>query len=487
MTLNRRDFIKSSLAAAAAASFPGVWLRAREASALEACESGVNLVILQLDGGNDGLNTVVPLTNGTGSNRTVYDTKRPWLRILPADLAATQIGNDPLRNGQLALHPHMTAFKSLYDSGNLAVILGTHYNKGNLSHEISKSIFYRADPLLAGPGSGWLGRSIENLCAGQPLAVPAVDASSSLTPLFYGNAGVLAFASLTSLSFPTISQLSSSQKAAFKNRFLAAYQEANNSGANYVATLGAAGYAAISKIDDYKTANQGYAVNLNDLRTGSNGGGLFGIAGANQDFSLARQLRMVLALMKGKQPGDQPLGCRIFRVSIGGFDTHSGQGQHIPLSSKSLAEKVADGFRLEDHGRLLHRVDKAIGAFWQDCIDHNLHRNTVIMTFTEFGRRIAENGDVNQDSGTDHGTASPMFVIGPTAAQSSGPAHLVGGMYGAHPELHLPDSAGNPAFQLDFRHVYGEVMNKWLGVSMPNTNSILGAGGFSYSPQGFLV
>jgi uncharacterized protein (DUF1501 family) len=284
-----------------------------------------------------------------------------------------------------------------------------------------------------------------------------------------------------------MSQLNSTQRAAFKSAFLKIYNQASGDGPNFVADLGTSGYSSVSKIDDYNTANQNYATNLNDLRTGSNGGGLFGVSGVSQDYTLARQLRMVLALMKGKQPGDVPLGCRIFRVSIGGFDLHSDSGKHIPLATKSLNQKVVDNFRLEEHGKLLHRLDKALGAFWQDCVNHNLHRNTVIMTFTEFGRRIEENGDANDDTGTDHGTASPMFIIGPTAAQSTGPAHMVGGMYGAYPELDQPDNNGNMQYQLDFRHVYGDIMNKWLGLSLPTTNSILGAGGFAYSPLGMLT
>jgi uncharacterized protein (DUF1501 family) len=488
--IDRRQFLKSALAASAAASFPGIWIRAKEASALEICESGVNFVIIQLKGGNDGINTVIPLTNGSGQNRSIYDSLRPWLRIATGELTPTQIGNDPLHSGNIALHPHMTALKGLYSSNNLAVVLGAQYNNPSLSHDVSELVWYRADPRLTGPGTGWMGRTLDTLCSGQSLAVPAVDAVTELTPLFYGNTSVLAFGSLSSLNFPTGHRLNSAQRTEYKAAFSAVYSQASSGGPNYVSPVGSAGYAAASKIDDYKTASSSQAVHLNDLINGtSNGGGLFSVTGKAQSYGLARQLRMIFALMKGKQPGNVPLGCRVFRASIGGFDTHGSQGQHIPLGSKSIAQKVTGNFSNEAHGRLLHQLDKGIGAFWQDLVANNMHGNTVIMTFTEFGRRIEENGDgpTDSDAGTDHGTASPMFVVGPTAAQSTGPAHLISGMYGAYPELDVPNSDGNMAYQIDFRHIYGDIMNKWLAVSLANTNSILGASGFSYSPQGILV
>ncbi len=486
MDMNRRNFLKSSLVAAAAVSVPGVWLRAREASALEACESGVNFVIVQLKGGNDALNTVFPVSDGTGLNRTTYETVRPWLNIAASEAGPTQIGNDPLHNGALALHPHMTALKDLYDSGNLAVVLGAHYDKPNLSHDMSERIWYRADPQLSGPGSGWVGRAMDDLCVGQSQAVPAVDTMSELAPLFYGATNVLAFNSLSSLSFPTLSQLSSPDKADFKDHFLNLYSLASGE-SGFLAVLGNAGFAAVSKLADYRTANESYAVNLSNLLNGTNGGGPFGLAGTTQSYPLARQLRTILALMKGKQPGDVPLGCRIFRATHSGFDTHSNQGKHVPLGTKSLSQKVAENFPQEYHGRLLHRLDKALGAFWQDCIDHGLHRNTVIMVFSEFSRRIYENGVQTPESGTDHGTAGHMLVIGPTAAQSTGPASLAGGIYGAYPELDQPDANGNVRWQIDFRQVYAEILHRWLGLSQSTTNSIVGAGGFTPSPMGMLV
>lgn len=488
MDFSRRQFLQSALAASAAAAFPAVWLRAREAAALEACEQGLNLVIVQLDGGNDGINTVIPVSDGTGSNRTVYDNVRPYLRISTSELAATEIDQDPLHNGELALHPHMNQIKSLYDQGNVAVILGTHYDNGNLSHDVSNLIWYRADPTLSNVPGGWIGRTMDELCFGQPNAVPSVDVNSKFSPLFFGRTSTLALQRTEDLSLPIPLALSLSGREAerdlFRQIFAEAYQQLTGAH-GFVGNWARSGHSVLSRMEDYRTASYAEAQNLTALFNGAVDHPI--AAPTPQRYGLANALRLVFALMRGRQPGNQPLGCRIFRVGIGGFDTHSDQGGHIPLSQKSLNQKIADGFPGELHGRLLHRVDKAIAAFWADLRSVNLHSNTLIMTFTEFGRRIAENGDHNADSGTDHGTASPMFVIGPTKAEAGpdGP-FVAGGVYGAYPELHLPDRDGNMIHQLDFRHVYGEILHRWLGLSLDTTNSILGAGGFTYRPLDFL-
>lgn len=488
MDLNRREFLKGALAASAAAAFPAVWLRAQEAAALEACEQGLNLVIVQLDGGNDGINTVIPLSDGTGFNRTVYDTVRPYLRIPVSELAATQIDNDPLHNGELALHPHMNCLKALYDQGNVAVILGTHYDNGNLSHDVSNLIWYRADPTLSNVPGGWVGRTMDQLCLGQPNAVPAVDVNSKLSPMFFGRTSTLALQRTQDLTLPTpyvlIPPDRATEREQFRQTLAGVYQQLTGA-SGFAGAWARSGHSVLSRMDDYRTASASGALNLTALLNGAPGHPI--AAPTAQRYGLAYALRLVFALMRGKQPGNQPLGCRIFRVGIGGFDTHSDQGGHIPLSQKPLHRKVEENFPGELHGQLLHRVDKAIAAFWADLQSVNLHKNTLVMTFTEFGRRIAENGDHNADSGTDHGTASPMFVIGPNKWEVEPNSPFVsGGVYGAYPELHLPDRNGNMVHQLDFRHVYGEVMHRWLGLSIASTNSILGSGGFAYMPLHFL-
>ncbi len=485
MRFTRREFLKATVGASAVFSLPGIWLRAREASALEACEQGPNLILVELDGGNDGINTVVPVSDGTGQNRTRYDAARQWLNIAVSELGPTQIDNDPLHNGELALHPHMTGLKSLYDSGNVAVILGAHYANGNLSHDVSKSIWYKADPLLSGVSEGWMGRTIDHLCSGQNMPVPAVDVGRSLNPLFFGQTSTLAFTSVSDLVIPSNPVFTQpEQRQPLEEAFRTVYQELAANAGGFIGSWARAGNAVALRMDAYRSVSSSGAENLNALINGASGHPI--ASPTPQRYGLATALRLVYALLRGAQPGNQPLGCRIFRVGIGGFDTHSDQGRHISLSQKSLHQKVAENFPDELHGKLLHQVDKAITAFWRDLEAANLHRNTLIMTFTEFGRRIAENGNNNADSGTDHGTASPVFVIGPTKAQASTNSFVAGGVYGAYPELHLPDRNGNMVHTVDFRHVYGEIMVKWLGLSNATANQILGSGGFTYQPQGFL-
>jgi uncharacterized protein (DUF1501 family) len=485
MRFSRREFLKASLGASVAVSLPSVWLRAREASALEACEQGTNLILVELDGGNDGINTVVPLSNGSGQNRTVYDTVRRWLNIPVSELGATQIGNDPYRNGELALHPHMNGLKTLYDEGNLAVVLGAHYTNGNLSHDVSKSIWYKADPLLSGISDGWMGRTLDALCTGQRQPVPAVDVGRSLNPLFFGRTSVLAFTNTNDLAIPANPTFQRPEHIQpLEQAFRTIYEQLASNGEGFIQSWAQAGWAVASRMDAYRSVSSSTAANLTALINGADGHPI--ASPTPQRYGLAYALRMVYALLRGAQPGNQPLGCRVFRVGIGGFDTHSDQGRHIPLTEKSLHQKVADNFRNELHGKLLHQVDKAITAFWRDLEAANLHHNTLIMTFTEFGRRIAENGDNNADSGTDHGTASPVFIVGPRKTQSSVSTFLQGGVYGAYPELHLPDRNGNMVHTVDFRNIYGTIMVNWLGLSQATANNILGAGGFTYSPLDFL-
>jgi uncharacterized protein (DUF1501 family) len=479
MTFTRRQFLQAGMAMSAASAFPSIWWRVRDAAAaLDPCETGVNLVIVHIEGGNDGINMVVPLTNGTGQNRTAYDAVRlpGGINIAQADLAATQIGNDPLHNGGLALHPHMSGLKGLYDSGNLAVMCGVHYPNANLSHDVSSNIWYRADPYLAGPSSGWMGRTMDTLCGGSTSAVPAVDTDGQLSPLFYGNTSVFAFDSLSDLAFPISDAIAGAGLSnAYRGNFSNIYDNAAATGANFLKAIGATGATAASKVDLYGSANESLAANLTGLIRGT---GAFGVSGIRQGYTLARSLRTVFALMKGAQPGNQPLGCRIFRVSIGGFDTHSDQGGH---TNTAIATKVQTGFPGEYHGSLMHRIDRALSAFWADVQgDAVLKGTTVLMTFSEFGRRVEENGDHDQHSGTDHGTAAPQFVIGPTASESAIAAHIVGGVYGAYPELDTPnlDDDGNVVYQLDFRHIYGEIINRWLGLNASTTKSILG--GYDY-------
>jgi uncharacterized protein (DUF1501 family) len=508
MPFTRRQFLKTSLAASAAAGFPAIWSRVAEA--LQPCEAGVNVVIVHLEGGNDGINMVIPMTDGSGMNRTVYDNSRlprsmnNGIAIDVADLAATQVGDDPgLSGAQLALHPHMGGpnvpwggLKNLYDSQNLAIVLGVHYPQKSLDHDESSNIWYKADPDNYG-STGWMGRTLDQMCSGQSAAVPAVDTDSQLTPLFYGNTSVLSFTSISSLNFPLSGNL--------KTRYTTIHSDASTSGLNFVKDIGNSGYSSVTKIDAYKLATAAPA-NLNDLLNGTTtGSGGFGVQNGATKISqsgnqLAKRLKTVYQLMRGGPPGT-PLGCRIFRASIGGFDTHSAQGFHIPLTgsgSTSLVQKIINGFpetneNDEEHGRLMHRVSSAIAAFWADLKAAGLHKNTVIMTFSEFGRSVEQNQNDSNGTdvpGTDHSTTAPMFIIGPNSSETMAGVPLFhGAMYGAYQDLDALDGGGDPHFQVDLRSVYGEIMCKWLGLSQSVTNSLLPtSGGFpGYSPMGIIT
>ncbi len=482
MRITRRQFMQSAASFAAASALPPIWFTPRMAKALEACEQGRNLVIIQLEGGNDGTNTVIPMSGGF---RPIYDSLRPVLGIAPADLAPVVLGADPLDpSATLALHPHMTGLARLHGTGNLATLLGTHYEDGSLSHFTSERIWYTGQPDNPSSGDGWMGQALGHLCSGQLGAVPGLDIESELTPLFRGPGQVLAIRSLDDIKFPVINALDPQEELEYQAAFEIAYARSVADGTRFTDEFAAATLAGVDRIDAFQSVDLSLGRNLDDLLTGSsNGSGGFGADGPL--FSrFVERLRLVFGVMMGGPPGT-PLGPRVFRVGLGGFDTHSSQGRHLSLSDSSIAAKRANGFTGERHGELLHEVDQGIAAFWQDCVEAGISNDTMIMTFSEFGRRIGEN-TADNTAGTDHGTLAPMFVVGPSTSETTGTA-VQGGLFGTYPDMNDLDGDGNYKFvassSIDFRRMYGELMVRWLGIDVPTTESILN---FPDSPIGFI-
>jgi len=470
---------------------PPFWLRAQAASALSLCESQTrNLIIVQLEGGNDATNTVIPVSGGL---RPSYDALRPSLGIAPGELMPTLLGADPGQPAAtLALHPHMVGLKRLHDQGNLVTLLGTHYANGSLSHFTSERIWYSARLDARNTvAQGWMGGSIENLCAGQPAAVLALDVQREPTPLFAGTSKLLAIQSLDSLRFPVLDVFFNDPVTSAEYRSLWDLgQQGAQMGTNpFSQAISAAIVPGVNLIDSFQAVDLTLARNLNDLVDGTTtASGGFGVDGPLPS-SLAEQLRLIFGIMQGGPPGT-PLGPRIFRAHIGSFDTHSFQGVHRSLTTEAnLSQKRADGFLGERHGELLHVVDQSISAFWQDCVDAGLASQTCVMTFSEFSRRIIENSSGSR-AGTDHGTLGHMFVVGPSSAQAApgGPV-LQGGVFGTQPDIANLNDDGNPPFDpltsIDFRNVYAEIMTRWLAIPAASTQAILS--GFAPTPVNFLL
>lgn len=350
------------------------------------------LVAVQLSGGNDGLNTLVP------HGQQAYYNLRPTLSIPPEDVL-------PLTDS-VGLHPGLAGLKSLYDEGHLAVIQGVGYPNPNRSHFRSMDIWHTARP-ESFELSGWLGRYLDACTCMQGEAMPGISVGDQLNGMFWTETTLVpAVASVGAFSYQTDSKYKNdrdSQLKTLKN----IYQQAGN-WSPYDRLIRKSTLAALAGSDELARVANAYQTPVD--YPASNG--------------LGNQLKMVAQVIAGN------LGTRLFSVQLGGFDTHS-------------AEKDA-------HARLMTQLSEALVAFWEDLALLNRQDDVVVMTFSEFGRRAAQNGS----AGTDHGTAEPMFVLGRS---------VHGGLYGAYPSLEDLDTNGDLKFNADFRSVYAGVLRDHLG------------------------
>ncbi|KIL41872.1 transcriptional initiation protein Tat [Gordoniibacillus kamchatkensis] len=372
----------SGLSAQAAAGTEG-------GAALPAVDSPV-LVVVQLSGGNDGINTVVPYGQG------VYYDARPTLAIKQQDVLAI--------NGELGFHPSLSGLHALYKQGKVAVIQGVGYPKPDHSHFRSMEIWQTAEPDKISQ-SGWLGRYVESSLARE---------TNPLKALQIGGDANKAFNSETAFT-PVIQSLDTFQLldariklgALEKNRlteaFLAMYDPAKQlTQVRVAARRGQEAYRAASALHKLSGAYPGKTEYPN---TG-----------------FAKDLQLVAKLLSGGS------GTRVYYTQVGGFDDHANEK--------------------EQHARVLKEVDGAIAAFYSDLASLGLQDRVVTAVFSEFGRRVKENGS----GGTDHGTAAPLLVVG---------GRVQGGLYGEYPSLSNLDN-GDLKYNVDFRSVYYTLIEDWL-------------------------
>ncbi|MFN8601296.1 MAG: DUF1501 domain-containing protein [Candidatus Binatia bacterium] len=400
------------------------------------------LVVIFLDGGNDGQNTVIPVTNGGGNLRNDYEAHRfaggGGIRLTPAALAGTLIGNDPNTGGQLALHPGFIGLKQLYDAGQLAVIQGCGYPEYSLSHDEARTIWQSANPLRNGTlaGTGWVGRHLAATYGGSQ--IPAVCISDEISSDFrQSTTSVLAINDLENFGFPWDDY--GSDESAKAAAFTALYGTASGgTPGSTQAFIGNAGAATLTSTNSYPALHSNY---VND-RPG------FNQAYADIDRSVAYDLREVAKMIYGVSSGAPGVSARFFRLDNGGYDTHSDQG-------------AATGQQYD-----LHReVGDSLKTFYDDLADMGVADKVLTVVWSEFSRRIEQNG-----SGTDHGSQGPMFVVG-------GPTALNGGVYGNHPNIDDADleddgntkyrQIAHPFRSTDFRDVFGTILKHWLNMSQP--------------------
>jgi uncharacterized protein (DUF1501 family) len=415
MPITRREFLQRGAIAAAAITAPHPLLRAMfGAGTAYAGPTGAILVLIQLEGGNDGLNMVIPID---GTQRGLYDTARPTLAVPATNLSPTEIDADPVKSNRLALHPTMTGLKTLYDAGKVAVVNGVGYANQSLSHFRSEDIWFSANPTGAF-STGWFGRYLES--AFSPSDIVAVDVNETLNPIFVcQSCNVLAVRRLADFVLPDdpLYPDLAAKKAALQAMYAVEADPMDT--ADVQLAIGTSGDAMLGKIDDYAAVDTSWSSHLDPVLG-----------------SLAKRLKQVASILRYDASGPMsPTGARFFHVRLGGFDTHTQQGT-LTGAQPSLLQRTSD----------------AIKAFYDDLVDLGLSSKVLMMTFSEFGRRVAENGGAGT-AGTDHGAASPLFVVGDA---------VNGGVHGTVPALNDLDK-GNLKYHTDFRQVYATIIDKWLG------------------------
>ena len=417
----RRQFLRTSMLGAAASWTLPVFLEktffALDAVAADALtqtatgKDGTILVVLQMAGGNDGLNMVVPYADD------IYYRSRPKLG-LPADKVLKL-------NSYAGLNGKLTGLKALFDEGHLSVVQGIGYPNPNRSHFRSTEIWQTASDADRNESEGWLGRYFDNCCAG---ADPTVGVA-------IGEEMPQAFAAKTptGITFSEPEQFSWRPSEKVEGRMSAEesfFRQLNGSGGGEETLLTASEGGSIGAIPgksktDLSTIDFLQRTAL-DAQLSSDK--ILAIARkyeSNVPYPqgrLAASLSMIARMIAGGLP------TRVYYVSQGGFDTHAGQ--------------------VNAHERLMGELNDALSAFATDLKQQGNFDRVLLITFSEFGRRLVENAN----GGTDHGAAAPMFIVGGAVKP---------GLFGKYPSLSDLDY-GDLKFNTDFRSVYGTVLDKWL-------------------------
>ena len=404
--MKRREFLGKSAAVTLPALISGYTVKAfNENSPLVQALMGTGtdtdhvLVIIQLSGGNDGLNMVIPISTYSLYNAARTNIAIPEARILRLN------GFD-----KTGLHPSMTGLQSMYNDTKLKVIQAVGYPQPNFSHFRATDIWMTASNSNQEVYTGWAGRYLNyeypnfpngypNSSMTDPLAIQ-IGSTAALTTQGPSVNMAMSITSATNF-YQLINGTSDPVPATKAGKELSFIRTVAKQTQQYASTITTAA-AKVTTQSTYPTTN-----------------------------SLADQLKIVARLIKGG------LKTRVYMVSFGGFDTHSLQ--------TTVADTTVGG-----HATLLGRVSDAIKAFQDDLVFLGIEERVVGMTFSEFGRRIKSNSSV----GTDHGAAAPMFVFGKP---------VQGGVLGDNPTIQPVATVNdNVPMQYDFRSIYATLLEKWF-------------------------
>lgn len=380
--MKRRNFIKKSALASSLFYVPSFVNAFNE---LDVSLAGYKrLVIIQLSGGNDGLNTVIPYTND------IYYKNRPTINLSKQ--------NTLKLNDELGLHPNLAPLKNLYDQGYLSIINNVGYPNPNRSHFRSTDIWHTASNSNEYLNAGWLGRYLDNY-GKTPHNAIEVDDSLSL---------VLKGKKLNGMAVKDAKQLFRNAQDPYFKKVLENHNNQHLSEHNL-------GYLYKTMIAAENSAKYIY----NTTKT-------YNSVTEYPNNPLANQLKTAAEFI------NSGVDCKVLYTSLGGFDTHFNQKQR--------------------QEKLLSVYAESTNAFVKDLQKNNTFKDTLILTFSEFGRRVKQNAA----NGTDHGTANNVFIIGENLKKK--------GIYNEAPNLTDLDKNGDLKYTVDFRQIYATILNKWMQV-----------------------
>lgn len=379
LIINRRRFLQVGSLASASLFLPK-FLKAMEKDTLVPPGNKV-MVIIQLSGGNDGLNTVIPYRND------IYFKSRPTIGI-QRDKALTL-------TDETGLHPALTGMKSLYDNGSMGILQNVGYPNPDRSHFRSMDIWQTGSASSENWTNGWIGRYLDAQCKGCDKPVQALEIDDTLSLALKGELE-------KGLAFKDPNRLSTANDKMLKELLHQHIPGDDNADFLYKtmgSTLSSAAYLK-EQFKMYKTAE------------------------TYPNTELGKSMRTIARLIMSD------ISTKVYYVSHGSFDTHVNQ--------------------LNAQNNLFRQLDDAVTAFTKDLQKNNRFQDVVVMTFSEFGRRVEQNAS----NGTDHGTANNMFIIGGGLKEK--------GLLNENPDLDkLQD--GDLQHQVDFKSVYATMLNKWLG------------------------
>jgi uncharacterized protein (DUF1501 family) len=402
MKVTRRSFVKGGVAAFTYSfAAPAILCRMAQAQG----QSSRSLVVLDLTGGNDSLSMLVPY------NDSFYYSRRPTLAVPAANVL--QVGSDSSGNA-LGLHPRLTGLKDIFNQGRLAFVQRTGYENSSRSHFMGTDIWSTANPINS-QGSGWLGKYLDTLGSNQDPLVAWNTFGQTPHAVVGNTVGVPAIPDPAKYAFSSPNTGADATLERSTTAKIASHVPVEQPHISFVGGVAEDAMATLDRVSTVATYTPSVPYPNNGL-----GQALKTVAGA---------------MAKG-------MGTKIFWVQTGGFDTHSAQQVNQTNGN---------------YMNLMATLNDGLAAFYNDLTNQGLISQTLILQFSEFGRRISENGS----GGSDHGAASTLFVLG---------GNVQGGLYGTAPSLDpnpanptLENNGADVHFETDFRSVYARIIDNWLG------------------------